>query len=60
MAAVGRTKAVVNQALGHLEQSGVLLRLAQGERNRTWEATGLLDLLTGLESGEPFLANVHK
>ena len=51
--AVGRTKAVVNQALAQLEQAGVLQRLSQGERNRTWEAAGLLDLLTGLESGEP-------
>ncbi|HEY5199698.1 MAG TPA: Fic family protein [Acidothermaceae bacterium] len=54
--AVARTKAVVNQALAHLEQAGVLLRLSQSERNRTWEAAGLLDLLTGLEGGEPLTA----
>jgi Fic family protein len=53
--AVARTKAVVNQALAYLEQSGVLVRLSQGERNRTWEAAGLLDLLTGLEGAEPIL-----
>jgi len=54
--AVARTKAVVNQALAHLEQAGVLLRLSQSERNRTWEAAGLVDLLTGLEGGEPLTA----
>ena len=31
-------------------------RLSQSERNRTWEAAGLLDLLTGLEDGEPLTA----
>ena len=54
--AVARTKAVVNQALAYLEQAGVLVRLSQGERNRTWEAAGLLDLLTGLEGAEPMTA----
>ena len=54
--AVTRTKAVVNHALAHLEQAGVLLRLSQSERNRTWEAAGLLDLLTGLEGGQPLTA----
>jgi Fic family protein len=53
VAATDRTKAVVNQALGQLEQAGVLVRLSQGERNRTWEASGLLDLLTNLEAGNP-------
>ncbi|MGF1664502.1 MAG: Fic family protein [Kineosporiaceae bacterium] len=50
VAATGRTKAVVNAALGHLEDAGVLERLGGGERNRTWEASGLLDLLEALES----------
>jgi Fic family protein len=54
--AVARTKAVVNQALAYLEQAGVLIRLSESERNRTWEAAGLLDLLTGLEGGEPLTA----
>ncbi len=53
VAATERTKAVVNQALGQLEQVGVLVRLSRGERNRTWEASGLLDLLTDLEAGRP-------
>jgi len=51
VAAIARTKAVVNQALDQLERAGVLARLSGGERNRSWEATGLLDLLTGLENG---------
>lgn len=56
VAATQRTKAVVNQALGQLEQSGVLVRLSQGERNRAWEATGLLDLLASMEAGDPLRA----
>lgn len=51
VAATGRTKAVVNEALLQLETAGVLTRASQGQRNRTWEATGLLDLLTDLEAG---------
>jgi hypothetical protein len=44
---------VVIQALGQLESVGVLERLAGGERNRSWEASGLLELLAGLENAEP-------
>jgi len=51
--ATGRSKAVVNQALAQLEDAGVLLRLPGGQRNRTWEAVGLLDLLAGLDSAGP-------
>jgi Fic family protein len=51
VAATGRTKAVVNEALLQLEAAGVLDRASQGRRNRTWEATGLLDLLVDLEAG---------
>lgn len=50
-AVVGRTKAVVNDALAELERADVLVRLGGGRRNRTWEAVGLLDLITGLEHG---------
>jgi ribosomal protein S19E (S16A) len=57
--ATQRTKAVVNQALGQLERAGVLVRLSQGERNRTWEADGLLDLLADLEAGVPPHAARH-
>jgi Fic family protein len=51
VAATGRTKAVVNGALLQLEAAGVVTRASQGQRNRTWEATGLLDLLADLEAG---------
>ena len=47
--AVARSKAVVNQALAELEDAGVLVRLSGGQRNRRWEASGLLDLLAGLD-----------
>jgi hypothetical protein len=50
--AVGRTKAVVNDAFGQLEAAGVLRRLGGGERNRVWEADGLLDLMAQMEAGE--------
>lgn len=51
VAATERTKAVVNEALLQLESAGVLTRASHGQRNRTWEATGLLDLLADLEAG---------
>ena len=51
VAATRRTKAVVNEALLQLEAAGVVTRASQGQRNRTWEATGLLDLLADLEAG---------
>ena len=51
VAATGRTKAVVNEALLQLEAADVLTRASPGQRNRTWEATGLLDLLADLEAG---------
>lgn len=51
VAATGRTKAVVNEALLQLETAGVVTRASQGQRNRTWEATSLLDLLADLEAG---------
>lgn len=51
VAATGRTKAVVNEALLHLENARVVTRASQGQRNRTWEASGLLDLLADLEAG---------
>jgi Fic family protein len=46
-----RSKAVVNDAFNQLETAGVLRRLGGGERNRVWEAEGLLDLMATMESG---------
>ena len=51
VAVVGRTKAAISEAMAHLESAGVLIRASQGTRNRTWEASGLLDLLSDFESG---------
>ena len=52
VAKVERTKPAVNQAIGQLVAAGVLIPISDSKRNRAWEATGLLDLLIRLESGE--------
>jgi Fic family protein len=52
VAATARTKPAVNAALHQLEHAGVVTPLGQSKRNRAWEATGLLDLLAGLDAGE--------
>ena len=52
VAKVERTKPAVNQAIGQLVAAGVLVPISNSKRNRAWEATGLLDLLVRLESGE--------
>lgn len=54
-AATGRSKPATNQGLQELQAAGVLMPLSQSTRNRVWEASGLLDLLAGLEAG-----NVHR
>lgn len=51
-AVMGRAKAAVYEGLSLLEQVGVLLPLSTSPRNRVWEASGLLDLIAGLEAGE--------
>jgi Fic family protein len=50
-AATGRSKPQIYRAIELLEESGVLTPLSRGRRNRSWEATNLLDLLAGLEAG---------
>ncbi|MDZ7732660.1 MAG: hypothetical protein U5R31_05645 [Acidimicrobiia bacterium] len=52
VAATGRTKPAVNQAINQLESAEILLPLSTSRRNRSWEAGGLLDLLARLEIGE--------
>jgi hypothetical protein len=52
-AATGRAKAAVYQALGQLEDAGVLARMGSTRRNRSWEAEGLIDLSAALEAGRP-------
>jgi hypothetical protein len=51
-AATGRSKPSTYQAFETLTLSGVLIPLTKRARNQSWEASGLLDLIGGLESGD--------
>jgi hypothetical protein len=51
-AVTGRSKAPIHNALEQLADAGVLVPIAGGRRNRSWEAAGLLDLIADLEAGE--------
>jgi len=51
VAATGRSKPSVNQAMEQLAAAGVLEPVSASKRNRAWEANGLLDLLAGLHAG---------
>ena len=51
-AATRRSKPQIYQGLAQLEAAGVLAPLSQGKRYQSWEAVGLLELLSGLEAGE--------
>jgi hypothetical protein len=51
-AVTNRSKSRVYEAIQQLTETGVLIPLSSGQRNRWWEAAGLLDLITQLESGE--------
>ena len=53
VAATRRAKAAVYQAIGQLQEAGVLMPLSESRRNQTWEAAGLLDLIAALEAGRP-------
>jgi hypothetical protein len=44
-------KSSTTVAVDQLVDAGVLRPLSESKRNRAWEATGLLDLLSGLEAG---------
>ena len=48
---INRTKPAVNGAIDQLVQANVLRPLSQGQRNREWEADGLLSIISDLESG---------
>lgn len=52
VAATGRTKPAVTNAIGQLASAGVLRPLGSSMRNRAWEADGMLDLIADLEAGE--------
>jgi Fic family protein len=50
VAATGRAKSAVQQAVEQLVHAGVLEALSTGKRNRQWEAIGLLALSEDLET----------
>jgi Fic family protein len=49
VAATGRSKPAIGQALDQLASAGILAAVSGGARNRAWEAVGLLDLLSTLD-----------
>lgn len=51
IAATGRARAAVYQAIDQLEGAGVLIPLSPSRRNRVYEAAGLLDIIAGLDGG---------
>jgi hypothetical protein len=52
VAAAGRSKPSIYEALEQLQRAGVLLPLGKASRNSAWEVFGLVDLIAGLEEGE--------
>jgi Fic family protein len=51
VAATGRTKPAVNNAISELVDAGVLIPVSQSRRNRAWEGSRLLDLVVEMEGG---------
>jgi len=51
VAATRRSKPAVNHAVRELVNAGVLTLVSRSQRNRAWEAVGLLDLIIQLEAG---------
>ncbi len=51
VAATKRTKPAVTNATAELEAAGILRRISESPRSRTWEAEGLLDLIAALDAG---------
>lgn len=51
-AVTGRSKSRVYEAIEQLVAAGVLEPLSPGQRNRWWEAAGLLEIIAQLESGQ--------
>ena len=47
-----RARAAVQTGVDQLVDADVLLSVGPSKRNRAWEASGLLDLVSGLEAGE--------
>jgi len=53
VAATGRAKAAVYQAIGQLQGWACSFLCQSPAETRSWEATGLLDLIAALEAGRP-------
>jgi len=51
VAATKRTKPAVTNAAAELEAAGILRRISESPRSRTWEAEGLVDLIARLDAG---------
>ncbi|MES2180385.1 MAG: Fic family protein [Gemmatimonadota bacterium] len=51
VAASGRAKAAVYQAIDQLEAAGVLVPAGDSRRNRVWESRGMLELIERMDSG---------
>ena len=50
--ATGRVKTAIYDAIEQLVAARILVPLSESKRNRSWEATGLLDLIERLEAGQ--------
>lgn len=50
--ATGRVKTAIYDAIEQLVAAQILVPVSESKRNRSWEATGLLDLIGRLEAGE--------
>lgn len=46
---LGRSRVAVNEAIGRLEDAGVIRKITLGRRNRAFEAVGLFEAFTGFE-----------
>ena len=53
IALTGRAKSAIHAAVGQLVDAGVLVPLSTSKRHRLWEASGLLELVEGLDAGRP-------
>jgi Fic family protein len=50
--ATGRAKAAIYDGIEQLVAANVLIPLSESKRNRSWEASGLLELIERMEAGE--------
>ena len=51
-AAIQRSRPSIYKGIQDLQTAGVLIPLTEGNRNQSWEAAGLLNLVAQLEAGE--------